>query len=234
MNLKTLTIIIPCYNEETTIGIVIQKVLSSDVLGFKKEIIVVNDGSTDSTESKINEFAGAIKKINYSENQGKGYAIRKGIEYSHGEIILIQDADLEYDPINFPNLLRPFVQDKASVVYGIRHREPLKVKNLFNMYFLGGVLINKMVNVLFRYKVQDIHVGYKVFKRELLENIKLKSNGFSVCHELTILLIQNKIPIVEVPITYYPRKVSEGKKIAFKDGILITIYVLFKKMRTFL
>jgi dolichol-phosphate mannosyltransferase len=231
---KTLTIIIPCYNEEATISQIIQKVIESDSLDFEKEIIIVNDGSTDNSQNKINEFPDFIKKINYSKNRGKGYAIRKGLENSFGELVLIQDADLEYDPHNFPNLLAPFIQETTSVVYGIRQRDTIALQYITNPFFWGGQFINHMANILFNFKVQDIHVGYKIFKRNLLKDIQLKNDGFAFCHELTFELLQNKIPIIEVPVTYNPRKVNEGKKISAKDGALIICYMFSRRARVFL
>lgn len=213
-----LSIIIPVFNEEKTISEVIKKV-SSVVLPLEKEIIVINDGSFDQTGNILNHLK---KKINFillehKENRGKGTAIKTALSAANGDFIIIQDADLEYNPADYPDLLRPLLKNEADVVYGSR----LMISNPYSskLYYLGGRFLTFVFNLLFGTQLTDINTGYKVFKKGILENLDLKEERFSFCEEVTCKLIKKCYRIKEAPIHYAPRSFEEGKKIRWwRDG----------------
>ncbi|MCM8822293.1 MAG: glycosyltransferase family 2 protein [Candidatus Omnitrophica bacterium] len=221
-----LSVIIPVYNEAATIEAVIDRVLSVPV---EKEIIVVDDGSTDGTkqllEKIFNNRNSSIKLIFQPENQGKGSAIRRGLLEATGDAIVIQDGDLEYDPMDFINLIEPIEQGKAVVVYGSRilGKNP---KSSFSFY-LGGRFLSFFTNFLYGTSITDEPTCYKMFKADLIKSIDLRCKGFEFCPEVTAKIAKKKIKILERPISYKPRTKKEGKKIRWKDGI-IAIWTLIK------
>jgi len=219
-----LSIIIPVYNEKNTILKLIKIVENVDIGGIRKEIIIVDDGSTDGTKDILRKIK-KHKVFFHSSNQGKGSAIRTGIKYVTGSIVLIQDADLEYDPNDYYKLIKPIVDNKAKVVYGSR----LLGKHI-NMYFhhyLGNHLLTVITNLLYRSKITDMETCYKVFRRDVLFNLKLKSKGFEIEPEITAKLLKKGCRIYEVPISFTnPRKFIEGKKINYIDGIKAVYYLL--------
>lgn len=223
----TITIIIPAYNEDKTIGKILQKIARLKLpKGYKKEIIVIDDGSTDKTQVIIEEAREYLnfKLITNKKNLGKGASVIKGIESSKGEIILIQDADLEYDPNDIPRLLNVLKDENAKVVYGSRSLKNNPTSHwTFNW---GGRLITEVTNILYGTKLTDEPTGYKVFKREALSGLKLKSKGFEFCPEITAKIAKKGIFIHEIAINYHPRPVSQ-KKIKWHDG-LMAIYYLIK------
>jgi glycosyltransferase involved in cell wall biosynthesis len=210
------TILIPVYNEEKTIDLILRKVLNQKG-PWEKEVIVINDGSTDGTIEKLQKFLPEITLVNLSKNQGKGIALKKGLEKATGDITLIQDADLEYDPNDYPELLKPILDNKTKVVFGSRNLGQRKY--LYKRYLLGGIFLTKLVNLIFQTKLTDINTGYKVFKTDTLKEIGIRSEGFEVCEELTIKALKRKLKIIEVPIFYNPREFKEGKKIKWLDGL---------------
>ena len=217
---KRLSIIIPVYNEPNTIRKIIRKVKSVDLSRERmdKEIIVVDDGSKDRTYSVLKKIKG-IALVRHRKNQGKGAAIRTGIKYATGDIIIIQDADMEYDPDDYPALVRPILQGKSQVVYGSRRlRKENKQHSGFSFY-LGGVGLTWLANLLYGIHITDEPTCYKVFKSEVLKRIPLRCTRFEFCPEVTAKVAKRKIRIYEVPISYYPRTSKEGKKIKWKDGI---------------
>lgn len=222
--IKKISIIIPCYNEERTLPEILTRVLNSNSLGLEKEIIVVNDGSTDRTFEIAQSFSPLVKNVSYELNKGKGFAVREGLKHVTGEVVLIQDADLEYDPKDYPAMIKPFL-DNADVVYGIRRRRQLVGKMIFNPYFWGGLFVNLLLNILSRTKIDDVHVGYKAFKASIITHDELVTDGFTFCHELTLNFIDKNIPIIQVPISYSPRTMFEGKKIRFKDGLEASLFI---------
>tara|TARA_B100000575_G_C23141412_1_gene664358 strand:+ start:5868 stop:6557 length:690 start_codon:yes stop_codon:yes gene_type:complete len=221
-----LSIIIPCFNEEKTIIKIINKITKLNLINCDKEIIVIDDGSTDKSMELIKNYNNIIVIYN-KKNYGKGYSIKKGIEKATGDILIIQDADLEYDPFDYNLILEKFKDNKVSVVYGSRR---LKKNNYSSItFYLGGILLTYLVNILyFKSKnITDEPTCYKSFRSSLIKKIPLKSNGFEICPEITVKLLNLGIEIYEVPISYYPRSKKEGKKIKWIDGI-IAIYTIIK------
>jgi glycosyltransferase involved in cell wall biosynthesis len=224
-----LSVIIPVYNEKATIRKVIQVVNDVDV---DKEVIVVDDGSNDGTrELLVGLSLDGTKKCFHSKNRGKGAAIRTGLEKVTGDIVIIQDADLEYDPREYPRLIRPILEGKAQVVYGSRllGLPPWgKVKYHFYYPFAIGVkLLNLLTRLLYGTRITDEATCYKVFKTEVIRNIQLKCERFEFCPEITAKVCKKGYKIHEVPISYMGRTFREGKKISWKDGIE-AIYTLIK------
>jgi glycosyltransferase involved in cell wall biosynthesis len=227
MNLEKkylVSIIIPAYNEERTIEEIISKVYNVNI---NKEIIVVNDGSHDRTSTIISNIKDKynLKIINLEKNFGKGYAIRKGIEASSGEIILTQDADLETDPAEYQKLLAPIIEGRAKVVFGSRFLGSINNMNKFN--YIGNKFLTFIANVLYRIKITDEATVYKIFLKEVLNGIELKSNRFELCPELVSKIAKRKYKIFEVPISFNGRSKNEGKKLRLRDGI-IAIWTLIK------
>lgn len=217
------SILVPVFNEKATIEIIIKKIIESLCYNIEKELIVIDDGSYDETR----EILEHLKKkynfilINYPlgmKNQGKGSAIKKGLEIATGDFILIQDADLEYDPQEYEKLLYPLIYEGAEIVYGSRN---LKNNPHFSyLFFLGGKFLTFIFNLLYKTKLTDINTGYKVFKSEIIKSINLESRGFEFCEEVTAKLIKKGYQIKEVSISYNPRNFKEGKKLKLRDGII--------------
>lgn len=218
------SIIIPVFNEVETIKKVIDKVKKIKLKGFSFEVIIIDDGSFDGTKNKLKKIKG-VRKIYFSRNKGKGAAVRKGIEKAKGNYILIQDADLEYDPDDYPSLLKPILEKRAEVVYGSRFLGPHK--NMLYWHWLGNQFISLLTNLLFNTTLSDIEVGFKVFPKKLAISLQLEANGFDIEPELTAKILKEGIRIFEVPISYYGREYEEGKKITWRDAI-IAVFVLIK------
>ena len=231
-----LSIIIPCYNEKDTIREIINKINDRNILGYKKEIIVIDDNSTDGSSLILDEILNdnkISKLIKNDKNYGKGFSIRRGIEFSSGDIILIQDADLEYDPADYNKLLEPIKEGYADVVYGSRFLGSSKVRVLYYWHSLGNYFLTLFSNMLTNINLTDMEVCYKAFKSNILKNINLKENRFGFEPEVTAKISKIKnLRIYEVSINYYGRKYSDGKKITWKDGFsairCIFIYNLFR------
>lgn len=224
-----ISVIIPVYNEENYINEIIKKVNN---IKINKEIIVINDGSTDSTKQKLKQInVDKIKIINNEVNNGKGYAIKCALKYVKNDIVIIQDADLEYDPSDYPKLIKPFIERNVSVVYGSRFLEKkvFDVKKGFNYNF--RYIINRSLTLLFNIlnnqKLTDTLTCYKVFRSEIIKDLNLVERGFSFDPEFSTKVVKLGYEIYEVPISYKPRSKLEGKKIAFSDGFSV-IRTLFK------
>ena len=223
---KLISIIIPVYNEEKTIKIILNKVLKQN--DFNKEIIVINDFSTDNTKSLIeDEFLERVKLINNDRNYGKGFSVKKGIEAALGDVILIQDGDLEYDPSDYQKLLKPLIENRADVVYGSRFLGSGEKRVLFFWHRFGNYLLTLFSNSLTNLNLTDMEVGYKAFKKEVFLGIDLEENRFGFEPEITAKIAKKKLRIFEVGIKYYGRTYAEGKKINWKDGIS-AIYCILK------
>jgi len=214
--MKRLSIIIPVYNEEKTIGKLLKKVKSVRIPNVEKEIIVVDGESTDRTPEILRKQNG-IKVVLNENDRGKGSAVRKGLEFSSGSVVIIQDADLEYEPEDIVPCVRPIFRKRAKVVYGSRRLHKPNRKHSSFMFFLGGVVITKFTNLLYGSHLTDEPTCYKAFDSELLKSLSFKSDGFEWEPEVTAKILRRGINIWEVPIRYNPR--LEGKKIRCMDGL---------------
>lgn len=219
-----LSIIIPSFNEGGTILTVIKRLQAVDLQSVKKEIIVVDDGSTDNTRKKLTKISG-VTKVFLKQNRGKGAAIRVGLNKISGDYILIQDADLEYDPEDIKLMLKPVLEGKAAVVYGTRFLGPHR--NMLFWHLMGNKLLSLMTNILFNTTISDMEVCYKLIPAKILKSFKLESNRFGFEPEVTAKLLKTGVRIYEVPISYAGREFSDGKKITWKDGIQ-AFYLLWK------
>jgi glycosyltransferase involved in cell wall biosynthesis len=211
------SVIVPVYNEVAHVDELLQAIHASPV---KKEIVIVDDGSTDGTREKLQAMPLAgnndVTVIFHETNCGKGAAIRTALQYARGEYILIQDSDLEYDPQDYPALLRPLIEHKANVVYGVRPDRPERGLR----FFLGAKLLTHLTNLLYGAGIHDEATCYKVFRRSLIAQIDLECRRFEFCPEVTAKLCRMGEKIAEVPIAYSPRSAGEGKKIRHADGWL--------------
>lgn len=228
--MEKLSVIIPAYNEADSVARVIEHVLAVELAGSGREVIVVNDGSTDETGRVLEQVArrwpDLVQVVHHEENQGKGAAIRTALERVTGDIIITQDADLEYDPREYPKLLAPFEDPEVRVVYGSRNLRK-NPRSSWRFYW-GGRLVSWVANVLYRADLTDEATGYKLFRTELLRSLDLKADGFAFCPEVTAKVVRRDIEIHEIPISYRPREPDEGKKISWVDG-LKAIWVLLKQ-----
>ena len=220
-----LSIIIPCYNEKNTIKKIINKVVDSlNFHNFKQyEIIVVDDFSIDGTKEILKDLNSInnLKILFHDKNHGKGYAVKTGIEVVTGDLVLIQDADLEYDPYDYNKLLTPFFETNADVVYGSRFLGGGKyVRIHFFWHYLANKILTLICNLFTNLNLTDMETGYKVFKTESIKKIKIQEKTFSFEPELTIKFAKNKCKFFEVPITYNGRSYEEGKKIGLKDAFI--------------
>ena len=213
-----ISILIPCYNEEKTIEKIINKIL--DLKDLNLEIIIVDDNSTDSSRSIIDtKLKDKIHKLILNDNNyGKGYSIRKGIEAATGEVLIIQDADLEYDPKDYQKLLEPFKLGVADVVYGSRFIGSDKKRVLYFWHTVGNKILTLLSNIFTNLNLSDMEVGYKAFKTNIIKKIDLKENRFGFEPEVTAKIAKKSLRMYEVGISYFGRKYVEGKKITWRDG----------------
>ncbi len=224
-----LSVVIPCYNEKETLLQLLEKVRAVDLGEVKKEIIVVDDCSTDGTKELLKKLQaeGETKIYFHAKNQGKGSALKTGFKHATGDIIIVQDADLEYNPEDYKKLIAPIVNGEYSVVYGSRERNSKNKRHSGVFFYLGGRFLTILSNVLYGAHLTDESCCYKVFTKEVLDSIPLKCERFEFCPEVTAKVLKRKIPIKEVPVSYHPRKIEDGKKIRFTDG-LEAIWTLIK------
>lgn len=223
--MNKLSIIIPIYNEKDTLIEIIEKVEKAPVFDLEKELILVDDGSTDSSKDILKNLKDKYTVVYHEKNQGKGKAVRTGIEKTTGDIILIQDADLELNPDNYPQLLKPILKNKADIVYGSRYKQ--KDDSIYKSHYWGVRILSILTNLLYGSNLTDVYCGYKVFKADILKNLNLISNSFEIESELTVKSLKKSYKIVEVPIDYFPRSFNEGKKIRLING-LKAIWVIIK------
>lgn len=212
-----LSVIVPVLNEEMCISQILDMVLAVPV---EKEVIVVDDGSTDGTWAVLQRYAPSCKLLRHDVNRGKGAAIRTALPHVTGEMVITQDADLEYDPADYPRLIRPIVEGRADVVYGSRLLGSGKSATAGFSFYLGGLFLTWLTNRLYGLHITDEPTGYKVFRTTIIRGLNLKSQGFEFCPEVTSLLALGGVEIFEVPIGYHPRSVAEGKKIRWRDGFV--------------
>lgn len=233
MEAKKVSIVIPVYNEEKTIALIVKRVLKSNTLGIKKEIIIVDDGSKDKTRIILKRIKNKqIRVILHKKNKGKGAALRTGFQYTTGDIVLIQDADLEYNPNEIQFLLEPIVEKEADVVYGSRFISYRPHRVLYFWHSVGNSLLTFLSNAVTNLNLTDIETGYKVFRRDIVTKIlpNLTSDGFEIEPEITAqvakLSKRGLCNIYEVGISYHGRTYSEGKKINWKDGFAAIWYII--------
>jgi len=237
-----LSIIVPVFNEEKTVSEVLEKLSKLTIKGMEKEIIVVNDGSTDNSKLEIQSFSKAqgknsklkgIKVISHNNNLGKGAAVRTGIKHAKGDYIVIQDSDLEYNPKDIAKLLLPIIKNKAIIVYGTRLK---RLPNLsgeertkrFFIHYLGNKFLSLVTSILYGQWITDMETGYKVFSKNAVDRLSLKSRSFDFEPELTVKLLKKGYSILEIPITTNPRNYKEGKKLnTIKDGF-VALWTLLK------
>jgi len=214
-----LSIIIPCYNEKQTILKILKRINNVAIPDIEKEIIIIDDASTDGTRDLLKRNNKKYKVIFHKKNQGKGSAIRSGLNEATGSIILIQDADLEYNPEDYAKLIQPILHNEAKVVYGSRERNKENKQHSGLQFYIGGLFLTWLTNFLYGSKLTDEATCYKVFDAKILKEISLKCRRFEFCPEITAKILKQGIKIKEIPISYNPRKKTEGKKIGFLDGL---------------
>lgn len=219
--MNKLSILIPVFNEAKTIIPVLEMVSNAPSAGLEKELIIVDDGSTDGTReilSTLNPTDYSARIFFHEKNQGKGAALRTAQGHASGDVIIIQDADLEYSPQEYPELLRPILEGKADVVYGSRLSGGKVTRAFHFTHYLGNKFLSLLTNILYDCTLTDMETCYKVFKADIFKRVVIKSNRFEFEPEITAKVLKQGVRIYELPISYFGRDFSEGKKITWKDG----------------
>lgn len=217
--MNKVSIIVPVFNEINTLDKILEKIEAASFYGLEKEIILIDDMSEDGTREKLKEYESKYKVFYHDVNQGKGAAIRTGLAHITGDIMVIQDADLEYDPEDYQDLIKLIVEDKADVVYGSRLTGAKPSRSFMFTHLLGNKLLTLTTNILYGATLTDMETCYKAFRADFLKGINIKSNRFDFEPEITAKMLKKKARIYELPISYYGREYSEGKKITWKDGV---------------
>lgn len=215
--MNKVTILIPVYNEVSTLKEIIKKVEETDICGLEKEIIIVDDYSTDGTRELYKDLP--YKVLYHDYNHGKGAALRTGFKEATGDIILIQDADLEYDPVDYPPLVKLILDGHADVCYGTRLAGGKPSRSFMFTHLLGNKFLSFLTNVLYGSTLTDMETCYKAFKADFIKGIEIKSNRFDFEPEITAKVLKRGARLYELPVSYYGREFSEGKKITWNDGI---------------
>ncbi len=223
---RPVTVIVPAFNEEATIEEILRRVGAQ---GLDCEILVVDDGSTDATPEIVERLAGEVpnlRLVRQPENRGKGAAVRRGIAESSGDVVVIQDADLEYDPADLPKLVQLVADDVADVVYGSRLRGGQPQRAHLFWHLMGNRFLSLLTGVLFNTTLSDMEVGYKAFAGDLIRSVPLISDDFRFEPEVTARVLRRRVRLYEVPISYYGRTFEEGKKITWRDGLKALVALL--------
>lgn len=230
--MKTLSVIVPCYNEEATLEAIIRRVVEADRLGLDLEIVIVDDGSRDNSVAVAEGLAGRypeVRLVRHPHNQGKGAALRTGMQSVRGDVVLIQDADLEYSPQEYPKLLRPILDGRADVVFGSRFRGGDEVRILYFWHSVGNKVLTLLSNMMTDLNLSDMETCYKVFRRHVVQGIVIREDRFGFEPEITarIAHMEPKPRIYEVGISYNGRTYKEGKKIGWRDGVRAIYCILY-------
>jgi len=214
---RLLSVVVPVYNERVTVAEVIRRIRAVEV-PVAVEVIVVDDGSSDGTDKVLSALGDStVRVLTHPVNQGKGAAVRTGMAAARGDLLLVQDADLEYDPEDWPRLLEPILRGKAEVVYGSRFTG--ERKNMLPLHWIGNRFLSLVTNLLYSSTLSDMETCYKLFDRRVLEGITVESDKFDFEPEITAKVLRRGYRIYEVPISYAGREISEGKKITWRDGV---------------
>ena len=222
---RKLSVIVPVFNERNTVVEIMRRMRAVD-LPIDREFVLVDDGSSDGTQQVLNQLGDStVKIVKHTANRGKGAAIRTGLEHVTGDLVLIQDADLEYDPEDWPKLLTPVFRGKATVVYGSRFTG--ERRNMLFLHWMGNRMLSLTTNVLYNTTLSDMETCYKVFDRRVLDGITIRSDRFDFEPEITAKVLRQGVRIYEVPISYTGREFDEGKKITWRDGFA-ALYALVK------
>jgi len=215
---RKLSVIVPVFNERNTVAEIVRQMRAVD-LPVEREIVIVDDGSGDGTRDVLSQLADStVHVVLHPHNRGKGAAIRTGLAQVTGDLVLIQDADLEYDPDDWPKLLAPILKGRAEVVYGSRFTG--ERRNMLFLHWIGNRFLSLLTNVLYNTTLSDMETCYKLFDRELIDSIDLRSERFDFEPEITAKILRRGIRIYEVPISYSGREFDEGKKITWRDGVV--------------
>ena len=222
---RKLSVIVPVFNERNTVAEIMRRMRAVE-LPIEREFIIVDDGSSDGTRQVLAQLGDStFKMVLHPANRGKGAAIRTGLEHVTGDLVLIQDADLEYDPEDWPKLLAPVFRGKATVVYGSRFTG--ERRNMLYLHWVGNRVLSLLTNILYNTTLSDMETCYKLFDRRVLDGIRIRSDRFDFEPEITAKILRKGVRIYEVPISYTGREVHEGKKITWRDGFA-AIYALVK------
>ena len=216
--MEKISILIPVFNEVNTLETILQKVEETDFCGLEKEIILIDDFSTDGTREILKELESKYKVFYHNENMGKGAALRTGFGHISGDIVVIQDADLEYEPVDYIPLIKLIIDGKADVAYGSRLSGGKPSRSFMFTHLLGNKLLTLITNILYNTTLTDMETCYKAFRTEFIKGIEIKSNRFDFEPEITAKVLKRGARLYELPISYYGREYEEGKKITWKDG----------------
>ncbi len=217
--MEKISIIVPVYNEIDTLEIIVKKIEEASFCGLEKELIFVDDASSDGTTELLKKFEKKYKVFYHEKNQGKGAAIRTAMKNMTGDIMVIQDADLEYDPNDYEELIKLILDKKADVVYGSRLSGGKPSRSFMFTHLLGNKMLTLITNILYNTTLTDMETCYKAFRTDFLTGIHIKSDRFDFEPEITAKVLKRKARLYELPISYYGREYTEGKKITWKDGI---------------
>lgn len=227
--MNVLSVIMPVYNEEQTVALALERVLAVDLGEWRKEVIVVNDGSYDQTEKQLAQFRDQILCLEHEENLGKGAAVRTALARVGGDAVVIQDGDLEYDPADWIPMLAALKDSEAAAVFGSRNLRP--ERQGYRHYVWGAALLTRLTNMLYGSHLTDLYTCYKLVRADALRACALTGQGFELEPEIACKLLKKGLVIVEVPVSYRPRTFREGKKIRFRDGLIGMKTIVRERMR---